>query len=439
MYKLSKFIIKLEKDTSVILYSTFTTSIVELEKNVYTDIFDKGLLEKHREYVSELYELGFITDKDYDETAFMQELRERNMKANDAEAGYYIITPTTLCNARCYYCFENGSDKADMSIETAEAVSRYIINNHDPKNLTIQWFGGEPLLRPEIISLISNRLNAENIRFKSKIITNGYLLSNELIEKALNEWRVETVQITIDDIGEKYNKIKNYVYENTDAFSIVMNNILQALQSGLKIRVRINFNPKEYEHTIGIVKYLKDKFQDEPNLFMYLAPIDFASENIPSITGSFDNEAKHPLIALLDAEDEYCSFGNYDINEADNDDEISQILRKYYLTPIPTSCYGGCDDAVTIDAQGDIYVCHRLIGHKEYSSGNVFFGKLKNEIYKHYTNTKIESEECNNCNLLPICQGGCKYRAFAYGKDHACTMVKGASVQLLARVIKELE
>ena len=439
MYKLSQFIVNREKKDTVLLYSTLTTSLIEIEKKIYNDIFIEQEFDKYLEETKALYNMGFIIDADYDELEFLKTIREQAIAANNSSPTYYIIAPTTDCNARCYYCFEKGAEKCTMTSEIATAVAKYIIANHDEENLIIQWFGGEPLLETETITLVSKLMKDNDIKFKSKIITNGYLLTEDVINKALKEWNVETVQITIDDLAENYNKIKNYIYDDTDAFSVVMANIEKGLEIGLKIRIRINFNPAKYKQTIDIVKYLKEKFSYNKNFFMYLAPIDSDSKNIPSITEKFETEEKHPIIALLDAEEKYCGLGNFDINNIDEDeDKRTAILRKYYLTPIPTSCYGGCESAVTIDALGDIYVCHRLLGRKEYASGNVFTGKEYNDVYMHYSNTEI-TEECCNCNLLPICQGGCKHRAFKYGKERACISIKGAINQLIERVANELE
>lgn len=87
---------------------------------------------------------------------------------------------------------------------------------------------------------------------------------------------------------------------------------------------------------------------------------------------------------------------------------------------------------------GNIFVCHRLLGNDEYSSGNVFTGRKNNHIGQYYANPYLTEEECNHCELLPICQGGCKYRAFKYGRNHACTMVKGAVRQLVKRAAEEI-
>ena len=130
-----------------------------------------------------------------------------------------------------------------MDKNTAQAVANYIVNNHDPEHLVIQWFGGEPLLEPNTITYIADILHANNIHFDSKIITNGYLLNNEIIELALNKWNVKIIQITIDDLEDEYNRIKDYVYKDVNPFEIVMDNIERCLSVGLSMRIRINFNP----------------------------------------------------------------------------------------------------------------------------------------------------------------------------------------------------
>lgn len=60
------------------------------------------------------------------------------------------------------------------------------------------------------------------------------------------------------------------------------------------------------------------------------------------------------------------------------------------------------------DPDGYIYRCERIIGKKNYSVGNVFTGIEMSE-------DKLESilkeplpDKCNSCEILPMCQGGCK-------------------------------
>lgn len=435
--KKSQFIIAQEGNNPelILLYSTLSTSMVELEKYLYTEIFLDGIYDKHPEEISALYDMGFLIDDDYDELVFLEKLRLTTLQTNNSAPSYYIICPTTGCNARCYYCFEKGAIQKRMESSTAEAVAKYILENHDPNNLVIQWFGGEPLLETDTISFISDFLHKKGVTFDSKIITNGYLLSDEVILQAVNKWNVRIIQITIDALNDEYNKIKDYIYHSGNPFDVVMKNIERCLKAKINIRIRINFNPLKYQKAVETVDYLKERFGKDPNFFVYLAPID--STDIPPITSEFNEQRKHPLIELLDAEEDFCSFGNYNSRD-EQTPKYDEILHKYYLTPIPTSCYGGCESSLTIDSMGNIYDCHRLLGHAEYSSGNVFSGRTVNDISRYYSNPYITNEECNNCNLLPICQGGCKFRAFKYGKEHSCTLVKGAVKELIKRAAEEI-
>ena len=420
---------------SVLMYSTISTSIVEISEAMYIDIFENKLDEKYPSEVNELYDMGFLISDDYDELKFLESLRIKTLESNNSSPSYYIVCPTTGCNARCYYCFEKGAIQRKMDRKTALAVAEYILKHHDPYNLVIQWFGGEPLLEPDTITFIVDYLHEHQVFFDSKIITNGFLLNDNIIQLALNIWNVKVIQITIDDLEEEYNNIKNYVYSDVNAFEVVMDNIGRCLKAGINVRIRINFNPLEYQKAVRTVDYLKERYGTDNNFFVYLAPID--SKEIPSITDSFEEKREHPLIALLNAEEDFCSFGNYD-KRTDTGNIYDPILRKYYLTPIPTSCYGGCESSLTIDSAGNIFNCHRLLGHEEYASGNVFSGRIKNEISDYYANPYITRDECNTCPLLPICQGGCKYREFRYGKEHSCTSVKGAVKELIKRAAKEI-
>lgn len=435
--KRSQFIVEQPgfSEDSVLLYSTFTTSMVELEKLMYDAIFVRLQFDDYPEEVNALSEMGFLISDDVDELAFLESLRVKTLASNNNAPSYYIVCPTTGCNARCYYCFEKGAVQKRMDKETAHAVADYIYKNHDSEHLVIQWFGGEPLLEPDTISYIVDYLKSRGVKFDSKIITNGYLLNDDIVYRAVNQWNVKIIQITIDDLEEEYNRIKDYVYTNVNPFDVVMQNIQRCLYAHINIRIRINFNPLEYQKAVKTVDYLKKRFGSDINFFVYLAPID--STEIPAITGEFVSSQKHPLIALLDAEKDFCSFGNYD-KRIEVGSKYDAILRKYYLSPIPTSCYGGCESSLTIDSMGNIFNCHRLLGYEQYSSGNVFSGRVKNEIAQYYANPIVDDDNCTTCNLLPICQGGCKYREFKYGKEHACTSVKGAIKELIKRAAVEI-
>lgn len=437
-YKISKFILaEPENADTMVLYSTLTTSIVKLSTEIYNEIFKNKNFIKYTDEVKKLSKMGFIIPTSFDENNYLANVRKKSMTAmNNMGTPYYLITPTMDCNARCYYCFEHGSHHDKMSLSTANNVVSFIKKNAPNKDIVIQWFGGEPLLATDIIDYISESLKKDGYNIKSKITTNGYLLTDKVISHAISEWGTDVIQITLDGLNEEYNKIKNYTVPNKDkAFDIVIANIKSVLNSGIKLRIRINFDPLNQEPAVKIIKYLNSRFGKYSNLYVYFAPID--SKKIPAISGSFEELDEHPLISMLNIKEEFAGMaqthrGITDLNELQ--------LNKYYLHPISLSCTGVCNRNVTIDSHGDLYVCHRLLGKgDEYSSGNVVDGFIDNEIRRKYQSTDLIDSKCNNCNLLPLCQGGCKYRRFTYSDENACMTVKSIAGKLLLRALSKID
>ncbi len=443
MYKLSNYIINVfdESCNKMIIFSTLTTSIVKLEMKIYEDIFENQLFDKYPCEMQTLIGGGFLIKDDFDELKYLNEMRERNMKRlNSLSSSYFMITPTMDCNARCYYCFEHGAHHEKMTFETADYVVDYIRKNTElliDSNIVIHWFGGEPLLADDIIDYISSKLKHLGIKHFTKITTNGFCINDEIIDKMKNQWSINVVQITLDALYEEYNRIKNYVNlpKGIDAFSTVITNMHKVVDNDIQLRVRINFDPRNTEKAENTIKFLKTEFGDCPNFQVYFAPID--SHTIPSISSDFEGTKKHPLLYLNEVEEGYAGMASMAKN---NQTDIERILNKYYLIPIPLSCTGVCNNNVTIDSLGDIYVCHRLLGKgQEFTSGNVKDGLENNEIKKFFQGTGLSYKECSSCKLLPLCQGGCKYRIEEYPDKQYCLPTKKIISEILLSAVREIE
>lgn len=159
---------------------------------------------------------------------------------------------------RIVYCFEHGCHHDKMSMETADAVVEYIKANWNHGLFNVTWFGGEPLLAPDIIDYISEKMCKAGINYISRITTNGYELTPEIVNKAIREWHTNKIQISIDVLFEEYDKVKKYD-SNQDGRSSkkVLRNTKLALDAGLKVMVRINFNPMEQQKATEFMEYLQ--------------------------------------------------------------------------------------------------------------------------------------------------------------------------------------
>ncbi len=110
---------------------------------------------------------------------------------------------TSVCNYHCQYCFVGFGEKMttkETAVKIVEEIHKFFIKS-GVKGGRINIAGGEPLLCPYLTDVI-NRANS--LELKVSIITNGSLLTEELIR----DWqgKVETIGISVDAISDEKNK-----------------------------------------------------------------------------------------------------------------------------------------------------------------------------------------------------------------------------------------
>ena len=95
------------------------------------------------------------------------------------------IAPTMKCNFRCPYCYEKGRNLATMSIETIQKTKNFISSlKKTYNNLSVTWYGGEPLLAlpiiKELMELSIKVFGSQNVH--SSLISNGYLMTQQSVK-----------------------------------------------------------------------------------------------------------------------------------------------------------------------------------------------------------------------------------------------------------------
>jgi MoaA/NifB/PqqE/SkfB family radical SAM enzyme len=142
------------------------------------------------------------------------------------------IIPTRRCNLACTYC--NEYDDFSPPIPTDEMIRR-IDRLAFLKTAIVTISGGEPLLHPEIETIISRIRHHGMI---AGMITNGYLLTPKKIV-ALNEAGLEHLQISIDNIqpdevSKKSLKVLDKKLEYLQEFSEFAVNINSVIGGGIQ-------------------------------------------------------------------------------------------------------------------------------------------------------------------------------------------------------------
>lgn len=288
----------------------------------------------------------------------------RNLKTN------YVIFTTTACNGNCEYCFEKNYKTISMTESVAENVANYIIRSHAPRTkVSIKWFGGEPLVNKDAINLITSRIS-DKVDFKSTMCSNGDLLS-DCTDDEFKLWRLKSVQLTLDDVGDAYDKIKGL---KSGAYARLKETVSRLNDLGITSQLRIHFNPdKGIEPCLKIV----DEFKSFKNVQMYSRIL-------------YDSATIKDYEALLT------------IEQAINDSKNRTF--KIPKMEIGSHCMGDNRHVACITPEGLLSPCeHYAYGEHIYGS---IYNKNRNEdiLKKWSVREKYVTPSCKECPLYPSCR-----------------------------------
>lgn len=249
--KLVASLFNLEKsfaDKTTVMINTMTEAVVVLSYEEYqkykaisfcTDYNDKTIIQ--------LYLLGVLTKDDDSELFKLDVIRNRSAFASN-DAINITIYPTQECNARCFYCFENGEKRTPMSEETVAKVVEYISKNVTADDeVVFRWFGGEPLVADHIIDYITTQVDSffhGKLRYSSIVTTNGFNISDDLISRAKHKWHAKKFHVTIDGYGEEHNRRKNYYDKSIDSYQKLLSDISKLIDAGIFVVCRFNLDKK---------------------------------------------------------------------------------------------------------------------------------------------------------------------------------------------------
>lgn len=194
-----------------------------------------------------LIERWFMVPEDMDEAMLAYMIRQRALLLENGPGQNikhrFIIFLTTACNANCEYCFEQGMEKMYMTEQTARDVADYITEHCDKSaNNTIRLFGGEPLINISGIDALTERLRENGVRFWCDMFTNGDRLSLVNAETMKDKWHVRKIQLTADDVGEKYDRIKGLSY---GAWDNLTENMRHVIDAEIRVNLRVHVHPGE--------------------------------------------------------------------------------------------------------------------------------------------------------------------------------------------------
>jgi len=362
-------------------------------------------LDEHHPILDRFRERGLIVNFD--------ELQALSAMARMGCAGgshvSLTLCPTMGCNFDCPYCFENHRP-GRMSPETQDdvaALAERMLKASGAKRLSVTWFGGEPLLMPDIIESLSARLMAlakqQGAEYGATIVTNGYLLTREIADM-LDRCKVSNAQITLDGVGPQHDKTRHLAGGGPTYDRIVEN--LRTLRLPFSVSIRHNVhegNMDQMDPLRDIVQALAKESGND--LSYYASPVT-------------DNTVAQER----NAGDSLCFSG--DPGEVGRLQEVED-----FRAARSSFCGANRLFSLGIDDQGRLYKCWEDVDKSDRSFGSAHTWDPVNpiatadapDLLVRYLNSAmpLEDPECIQCVFLPQCAGGCPTRRLFYQKN-AC-------------------
>lgn len=382
-------------DSTTVIINTMTEAVAllsEEEYNKYKTISDT--MDYHDKVIVQLFLLGFLTKDDDSELFKLDVIRNRSAFAS-SDAINITIYPTQECNARCFYCFENGEKRKPMSLETAKNVVEYITKNVTVTDeVVFRWFGGEPLVGDHIIDYITENVDKHfegKLKFSSIVTTNGFNISDDLIRRAREKWHAKKFHVTIDGYGAEHNRRKHYYDKSVDAYQKLLTDISKLISAGIFVVCRFNLDKKNIIQLDDILHDL-EQFKNSDLFYIH--------------TTTLRRPPKAPLEDYILAQDYDWA---YDL-----------IWRKMYTYGfyngikhiLPLRLRGNClacvMNEVLINSEGNLFKCLQHTTEESHKVGDCTTGVVFNQNYIDWLDVSIKRPKCQKCEYLPMCAGGCK-------------------------------
>lgn len=381
-------------DEKTIMINTLTEAVACLDKNEYDIYKNIEKADKYDKIVIQLYLLGFLVREDDSETFKLDVIRNRSAYAS-SDAINITIYPTQECNARCFYCFENGEKRVPMSDETAEKIVKYITKNIDVNDeVVFRWFGGEPLVGAKYIDYITENVNKYfngKLKYSSIVTTNGLAINDELIKNAKEKWHAKKFHLTIDGYKEEHNKRKNYYDKNVDGYSKLLEDMQKLIDNKIFVVCRFNLDKKNIKQLDDILKDL-ERFKGSDYFYIHTTTLR-RPPNAPleDYILPQDYDWAYDLIWR-----KMFHYGFYD--------GIKHILP----LRLRGNCLACVMNEVIINSKGNLFKCLQHTTEDSHKVGNCDTGVVFNKNYLDWLDVSIKREQCKKCPYLPMCAGGCK-------------------------------
>ena len=301
---------------------------------------------------------------------------------------------TRRCNLACPYCYVS-CDGREMSTEMAnQAVDMAVALLPPGDILDFGFFGGEPLLRLDLIRHMTRRLRehqeTNGFNLALGLTTNGVFLVDPVLEFMAEEEIVPC--ISLDGPREVFDRQRGSS-SGESCFDRVVSNLDKAARVLPSMKINAVYGP--------------DSLALLPETVEFLCGFGVPVELNLDITTPWKEES------LEQSDQVFAEIGEFYLKRFMMGSPVQlQPLADHLLMGI----VGGMDPEcrctlgvgeIAVDVDGRIYPCERLIGQQELVIGDIRQGIDPSKQARVVEDHRTPHETCLDCSLIKYCNHSC--------------------------------
>ena len=304
----------------------------------------------------------------------------------------FTLYMTTACNFKCQYCYEDYYKQYQLDENILIDILEFILSYGDKGKILIDFLGGEPLLKKELIcqavQYIQNNYPAREVKYY--ITTNCSLLDDKFI--LFMKKNNFTVRLSFDGNKETHD-LNRVAKDGVSCYERIYDNILKVKKSGLNFSVRMTVTENTIPHMFENISFLHRNRLD--NICMIM---DVYLRLTPELTATFMQQVKYITDYYIK---EFAAGRGFIIDQFDG--KMLNMLCEF------GNCFSMCDAGIgnfKIFPNGQIYPCGFLTNDDKYIIGNIYDGiDIRKAKIIALSNYDKNADKCNGCKIRTFCHG----------------------------------
>src|SRR6476660_1828585 len=370
-----------------------------------------------------------------------------NTRPNNAPPAFPLLAKPSgsTCNIDCTYCFFLSKDalypneKHRMSEETLEAYICQLLESHRTPQVTVAWQGGEPtLMKVEFFGRsveLVEKYRRPGQAVQHTFQTNGILLDDEWC--AFFKEHNFLVGLSVDGPRELHNTYRRDRAKQ-GTFDKVMRGWRHLKKHDVDFNILCTVNSANQKHGRTVYRFFRDELGAK--WVQFIPIVERASAETIQIANLGWSETPGSKRLL------YTQSGNLVTNRSVGSKQYGQFLIDVFeewvrhdvgevfvqMFDVTLEAYFGrhllcihaptCGYGPALEYNGDLYSCDHFV-EPRYLLGNIHKTNLLTLVastqQRKFGDDKRDmlTAQCQQCEVLPLCNGGCPKDRFVLSKD----------------------